>query len=131
MLAERLAVPQLTFASELTVDGATGTVRIRREGDTATETVVASLPAVVSVTDRTGEARYPSFKGIMAAKKKPVQTWSLADLGVDPGAVGLDGARSAVISVAARPPRAGGQIVKDDGIVAGQLVDFLAAQKVI
>jgi electron transfer flavoprotein beta subunit len=131
MLAERLGVPQLTFASELSVDGSAGTVRIRRDGDVATETVQASLPAVVSVTDRTGEARYPSFKGIMAAKKKPVQAWSLGDLGVDPAEVGIRGARTAVTSVAARPARAGGQIINDDGDGAARLAEFLATQKFI
>ena len=81
--------------------------RIRRDGDAATETIEASLPAVVSVTDQINEPRYPSFKGIMAAKKKPVETWSLADLGVDAGEVGLarPGPRSRTF--AARPPRAG------------------------
>jgi electron transfer flavoprotein beta subunit len=129
MLAERLAVPQLTFASELNVDGSAGTVRIRRESDTAVETVQATLPAVVSVTDQTGEARYPSFKGIMAAKKKPVQAWSLDDLGVDPADVGLRGARTAVTSVTARPPRESGQIVTDDGDGGVRLAEFLTTQK--
>src|SRR4051794_16740150 len=68
MLAERLGLPQVTFASELEVDGAT--VRARRDGDVATETVEASGPALISVTDQANEPRYPSFKGIMAAKKK-------------------------------------------------------------
>jgi electron transfer flavoprotein beta subunit len=131
MLAERLGVPQLTFASELRVDGSAGTVRIRRDGDIAAETVQASLPAVVSVTDRTGEARYPSFKGIMAAKKKPVQNWSLGDLGVDPAEVGLRGARTAVTSVTARPARSSGQIIEDDGDGAARLAEFLATQKFI
>ena len=81
MLAERLGLPQVTFASELTVEG--GTVTIRRDGDAASETIAATLPALVSVTDQINEPRYPSFKGIMAAKKKPVEQWSLADLGVD------------------------------------------------
>jgi electron transfer flavoprotein beta subunit len=127
MLAERLGVPQLTFASELAVEP--DAVRIRRDGDVATETVQASLPAVVSVTDRTGEARYPTFKGIFAAKKKPVQAWSLADLGIDASDVGLRAAWSSVASVTARPPRAGGQIVEDDGTAVTRLTEFLAAQK--
>jgi electron transfer flavoprotein beta subunit len=129
MLAERLGVPQLTFASELTVtaDG----IKIRRDGDVATETVEAPLPAVVSVTDRTGEARYPSFKGIMAAKKKPTQTWSLSDLGIDPSEVGLSAAWSTVQEITARPARSGGQIIKDDGDAAARLTEFLAAQKFI
>ena len=74
MLAERLGLPQVTYASELTVGD--GTVTIRRDGDTASETIEATLPALVSVTDQINEPRYPSFKGIMAAKKKPVETWS-------------------------------------------------------
>ena len=79
MLSERLGVPQVTFGSEIELDGQT--VKIRRDGDTATETIEGTLPLVLSVTDQSGEARYPSFKGIMAAKKKPVETWSLGDLG--------------------------------------------------
>src|ERR1700678_167319 len=90
LLAERLAVPAVTFGGQLTVEG--GTVEIVRDGDASSETVTARLPAVVSVTDRTGEARYPSFKGIMAAKKKPVDTWSAADLDISPDTVGLAGA---------------------------------------
>ena len=74
LLAERLGVPQVTLLSEVSV--ADGTVTGRRDGDTASEQLEASLPAVVSVTDQSGEARYPSFKGIMAAKKKPVESWT-------------------------------------------------------
>ncbi|NED60308.1 electron transfer flavoprotein subunit beta, partial [Streptomyces sp. SID10244] len=65
------------------VSVADGTVKGRRDGDAASEQLEASLPAVVSVTDQSGEARYPSFKGIMAAKKKPVQSWDLSDLDID------------------------------------------------
>jgi electron transfer flavoprotein beta subunit len=130
MLSERLGVPGVTFGSSIEVDG--GTVRIRRDGDTATVTAEASLPAVASVTDQSGEARYPSFKGIMAAKKKPVETWSLADLGVDPAQVGLSASWTAVETVQERPPRTAGEIVTDEGgSGAKALVDFLAAQKFI
>jgi len=129
MLAERLGLPQVTFASELTVED--GTVRIRRDGDLASETIEARLPAVVSVTDQINEPRYPSFKGIMAAKKKPVQTWSLADLGVDASAVGLGAAWSSVVSYDARPPRQKGTIVTDDGSGGEALVRFLAEQKFV
>src|SRR5690242_14279053 len=87
MLSERLGLPGVTFGSSVEIDG--GTVKIRRDGDAATVMVEATLPAVLSVTDQTGEARYPSFKGIMAAKKKPVETWSLSDLGVEAEKVGL------------------------------------------
>ncbi|NEA06739.1 electron transfer flavoprotein subunit beta/FixA family protein, partial [Streptomyces sp. SID10692] len=81
LLAERLGVPQVTLLSEVSVDG--GVVSGRRDGDTASERLEASLPAVVSVTDQSGEARYPSFKGIMAAKKKPVESLDLEDLGLE------------------------------------------------
>jgi electron transfer flavoprotein beta subunit len=130
MLAERLGVPQVTLGSEVSLEG--NTLRIRRDGDTATETIEGSLPLVASVTDQSGEARYPSFKGIMAAKKKPMETWSLADLGVDAGQVGLAAAWTSVESTEARPPRSQGEIVTDeDGSGAKALVDFLASKKFI
>ncbi|MDF3043853.1 MAG: electron transfer flavoprotein subunit beta [Ornithinibacter sp.] len=129
MLAERLGLPQVTYASELTVGE--GTVTIRRDGDTASETIEASLPALVSVTDQINEPRYPSFKGIMAAKKKPVEQWGLADLGIDTSQVGLDAAWTSVVSVTKRPPRAQGQIVADEGDGGSRLAEFLAGQKFI
>ena len=87
---------------------------------------------MLSVTDQSGEARYPSFKGIMAAKKKPLETWSLADLGVDAELVGLSAAWSAVEGTEARPPRTAGEIVTDeDGSGATALVEFLASKKFI
>ena len=134
MLAERLGVPGVTLGSEVTVstDGAAPTVSIRRDGDVATETVEGALPLVLSVTDQSGEARYPSFKGIMAAKKKPLATWSLADLGVDAELVGLGAASSRVESTQARPPRTAGQVVTDEGgSGAAALVEFLASKKFI
>jgi electron transfer flavoprotein beta subunit len=129
MLAERLGWPQLTFASELTVEA--GSARVRRDGDASTEVVEASLPAVVSVTDQINEPRYPSFKGIMAAKKKPVQTWSLADLGVDAGEVGLAAAWTRVEEVAARPPREKGEVVTDEGDGGARLAEFLTSRRFI
>ena len=130
MLSERLGVPGVTLGSEVSVDG--GTVSIRRDGDTSTDTIEATGQLVLSVTDQSGEARYPSFKGIMAAKKKPVEIWSLADLGVDADQVGLSAAWTAVDSTEARPPRTQGEIVTDeDGSGATALVDFLASKKFI
>jgi electron transfer flavoprotein beta subunit len=129
MLAERLGVPQLTLVSEVDVDGSV--VTGRRDGDTATEVISASLPVVLSVTDQTNEPRYPSFKGIMAAKKKPVESWTLADLGIDPAAVGLAAAWTTVTSFAARPPRTAGTIVTDEGNGGEQLAEFLATQKFV
>ena len=130
MLAERLGLPQVTFASEVTVEGTT--IRVRRDGDAATEIVEGSLPLLLSVTDQSNEPRYPSFKGIMAAKKKPVAEVTLADLGIDAGDVGIDAAWTKVAGFEARPPRSAGTIVNDeDGTGADQLVEFLAGQKFI
>ncbi|GAB3683295.1 electron transfer flavoprotein subunit beta/FixA family protein [Angustibacter aerolatus] len=129
MLAERLGLPQVTYASELTVDG--GTVSIRRDGDAESQRISASLPAVVSVTDQINEPRYPSFKGIMAAKKKPVETWSLADLGVDAADVGLDAAWTRVEQITPRPPREQGQVVTDDGEGGARLAEYLVTHKFV
>jgi electron transfer flavoprotein beta subunit len=130
MLSERLGVPGLTLGSEITLEGTT--LKIRRDGDAATEMVEGQLPLVASVTDQSGEARYPSFKGIMAAKKKPVETMSLADLGVDASQVGLSAAWSAVEGTEPRPPRTQGEVVTDeDGSGATALVEFLASKKFI
>ena len=130
MLAERLGLPQVTLASVVETQG--DQIRIKRDGDVATEVIGGTLPLVLSVTDQSGEARYPSFKGIMAAKKKPLETWSLADLGVDAGQVGLGAAYTAVEETAARPPRTAGEIVTDeDGSGAKALADFLASKKFI
>jgi electron transfer flavoprotein beta subunit len=130
MLAERLGLPQVTYGSVVEMQGAE--VRIKRDGDTATEIIGATAPLVLSVTDQSGEARYPSFKGIMAAKKKPVETWGLADLGVDAEQVGLSASWSQVVDTAARPPRSQGEIVVDeDGSGAKALAEFLASKKFI
>ena len=130
MLSERLGLPQVTFASVVETQG--DQVRVKRDGDAATEVIGATLPVVLSVTDQTGEARYPSFKGIMAAKKKPLETYSLGDLGVSADQVGLSAAWSSVEETTARPPRTAGEIVKDeDGSGAKALADFLASKKFI
>jgi electron transfer flavoprotein beta subunit len=128
MVAERLGLPAVTLGSEVTVDG--DTVRIRRDGDASSDTVEGTLPVVLSVTDAANEPRYPSFKGIMAAKKKPVQTWSLADLGVAAEQVGGSAAWTQVTEVTARPPRSAGTIITDeDGSGAARLVEFLSTNK--
>ncbi|MFD8593237.1 electron transfer flavoprotein subunit beta/FixA family protein [Streptomyces sp. NPDC059637] len=129
ILAERLGLPQVTLLSEVAV--ADGKVTGRRDGDAASEQLEASLPAVVSVTDQSGEARYPSFKGIMAAKKKKVESLDLSDLGIDEEQVGLAGAWTKVEEAAPRPPRTAGTIVTDEGEGAKQLAEYLAAQKFI
>ncbi|PUA80368.1 electron transfer flavoprotein subunit beta/FixA family protein [Nocardioides currus] len=130
MLAERLGLPQVTLASVVEAQG--DQVRIKRDNEGSTEVIGATLPIVLSVTDQTGEARYPSFKGIMAAKKKPLDVFSLADLGVDAGEVGLSVAWSQVEETTARPPRTAGEVVTDeDGSGAVALAEFLASKKFI
>jgi electron transfer flavoprotein beta subunit len=129
MLAERLGIAALTGARKLTVDGSQLTVE--RQTDEGYEVVTAATPAVVSVWDTINEPRYPSFKGIMAAKKKPVQTLSLADLGVSPSSVGAEGATSQVVEFAPRPPRSAGQKVTDEGDGGTQLVAYLASEKFV
>ena len=129
MLAERLGVPQLSLASKVETDGTS--ITIHRLTDYGYDKVEASLPAVVSVVEKINEPRYPSFKGIMAAKKKPVETLGLADAGIDPGQVGLGAAATEVVSFAKRPPRQAGTIVKDDGDGGAKAAEFLAAQKFI
>ena len=129
MLAERLGLPQVTYASELILGD--GKVTIRRDNDANTETIEASLPALVSVTDQINEPRYPSFKGIMAAKKKPIETWALSDLGVEADQVGLGGAWTEVLSVSKRPPRQQGLIVTDDGNGGAVFAEYLSLQKFI
>ncbi|CAN5210050.1 MAG: electron transfer flavoprotein subunit beta/FixA family protein [Nocardioides sp.] len=130
MVAERLGLPQVTQAAVVETQG--NQVRIKRDGDTATEVIGGVMPLVLSVTDQSGEARFPSFKGIMAAKKKPFETWSLSDIGVDAGSVGLGAAWTETVAADARPPRSKGEIVADeDGSGAVALAEFLASKKFI
>jgi len=129
MVAERLGVPQLTLAAKVDIAGSE--VTIRRVTDDGVATVTGSLPAVVSVNEKINEPRYPTFKGIMAAKKKPVQTLTLADISVPAGQVGLANAWSWVDDFAARPPRQAGQVVKDEGDGGSKAAAFLAERKFI
>jgi len=129
MLAERLGLPQLTFVNKIEVDGAS--VKVQRLTDDGYQVVAAATPAVVSVVEKMNEPRYPSFKGIMAAKKKPVDSVGIADLGLDAGQVGLAGAWTAVADAANRPPRSAGTVVEDDGNGGVALVEFLAGQKFV
>ncbi|MFI6815397.1 electron transfer flavoprotein subunit beta/FixA family protein [Nonomuraea sp. NPDC050328] len=129
MLAERLGVPQLTLANKVEIGK--GSIAIQRLTDYGYDKVEATLPAVVSVVEKINEPRYPSFKGIMAAKKKPVETLSVADAGIDASQVGLAAAWSEVVDFAAAPPRAAGTIVKDEGDGGAKLADFLASKKFI
>jgi electron transfer flavoprotein beta subunit len=129
LLAERLGIAQLSGARKLTVEG--GTAKVERQTDAGYWALEAPLPAIVSTWDSMNEPRYPSFKGIMAAKKKPVETKTLADLGVDAGSVGLANATSQVLDFAGRPPKGAGVKVTDEGDGADKLVGFLVEQKIV
>jgi electron transfer flavoprotein beta subunit len=129
MLGERLGVTTLTGARKLTVDGST--VTIERQTEEGYEVVTGPTPALVSVWDTINEPRYPSFKGIMEAKKKPVQTLSLADLGISADEVGFAGASTAVVEAAKRPARSGGTRVVDEGEGGVKLVEFLTSEKFV
>jgi electron transfer flavoprotein beta subunit len=130
MLAYQLEVPQLTLASKVDIDGSS--VTVRRVADEGIEVVEGSLPAVVSVMEKINEPRYPSFKGIMAAKKKPVQTLTLADLaGVDASSVGGAGSVTIVADFEQAPARGAGVIVKDEGEGGVAAAAFLTERKFI
>ena len=130
ILAELLGWPQLTHARKVEVDGSA--IKVEREtADEGLSKLEATLPAVVSVTEKINEPRYPSFKGIMAAKKKPVKTLSIADLGVDGGEVGLANAWSTVVEAAPKPPRTAGSKIEDGGDGGAKIAEFLVGQKLI
>jgi electron transfer flavoprotein beta subunit len=128
-VAELLGWPSLTFAKH--VETGDGKVTIQRQTEAGYDVVEASLPAVVTVTAGVVEPRYPSFKGIMAAKNKPVDTAKVADLGLSDDDVGWAGARQEITSVEAAPPREAGEKIEDDGEAFNQIVAFLEKLKVI
>ncbi|MEU5598473.1 electron transfer flavoprotein subunit beta/FixA family protein [Streptomyces sp. NPDC020298] len=129
VVADLLGLPPLTHARELTVE--VGQVRAERETENGEATLEARLPALVSVTEKINEPRYPSFKGIMAAKKKPVATVDLDDLFPGAGDTGFLVTRIRVVEAVPRPARIAGIRVTDDGSVGRRLVDYLIAQKLV
>ena len=128
MVAEVLGIPVLPGLDEINI--ALGTVQGVAQMDGGTVSLSADLPAVASVTERSAEARFPNFKGIMAAKKKPVDTFSLADLGIAAGPEAAS-VQSVMVSATARPAKQAGPKVTDDGTAAAQLAEFLAVNRLI
>jgi electron transfer flavoprotein beta subunit len=126
-IAEVLGLPSVTFAKSVAVDD--GVLKVNRQTEAGYDEVTCPLPAVVSVTAGVVEPRYPSFKGIMAAKSKPVDTVTAADLGVSP--VGWAGAAQEIVGVVDAPERQSGEIIEDDGDAHTKIVEFLAGLKVI
>lgn len=128
-VAELAGLPAVTQVSELSVDG--DAVKGRRDGDTSSQHLSAGLPALVAVTDQINEPRYPSFKGILGAKKKKIDVYDLEDLGVDAAEVGAAGAATEVTELNERPPRTAGEIITDEGDGGTKLVEWLAAKKLV
>ena len=128
-LAELLGLPSITFAKSVKVDGST--VTVDRQTEAGYDVVTSPLPAVVTVTAGVVEPRYPSFKGIMAAKSKPVDQVTVADLGLGAAEVGLAGAGQTITNVADAEARQAGEIVVDEGDGASRIVAFLENLKVI
>jgi electron transfer flavoprotein beta subunit len=126
-LAEVLGLPSVTFAKSVAVEG--GSLKVARQTESGYDEVTCPLPAVVSVTAGVVEPRYPSFKGIMAAKSKPIEEVSASDLGVTP--VGWAGAGQQIVEVTQAAERQAGEIIEDDGEAFGKIVDFLDNLKVI
>ncbi|RMI35421.1 electron transfer flavoprotein subunit beta/FixA family protein [Nocardia stercoris] len=129
IIAEYLGIPQLTHLRKLTVDGER--ITGERETDEGVFKLEATLPAIVSVTEKINEPRFPSFKGIMAAKKKPVEVFTLADLGIDPSTVGVANSGTAVTGVTPKPARTAGEKIVDEGEGGNQISAYLVGQKII
>jgi electron transfer flavoprotein beta subunit len=128
-VAALLGCASVTFAKHVEV--ADGAVKVQRQTEAGYDEVEAPLPAVVSVTAGVVEPRYPSFKGIMAAKSKPVDALTLADLGIEAGSVGAAGAGQEIVAVDDAPAREAGEIVEDDGEGYSKVIAFLENLKII
>jgi electron transfer flavoprotein beta subunit len=125
-LAELLGVPQVTFAKE--IEGSEGAVKVRRQTADGYHVVECPTPCLLTLTAGANEPRYASFKGIMAAKKKPLDTWSLADLGLSEGDVAV---KQEIAELTPAEERKAGEKFEDDGTGAQKIADFLAEAKVI
>jgi len=128
-VAERLRRPVVSQAAELTVEG--DTLRVKRQTEFGYDVIEAPLPAVVAVSDAINEPRYPSLKGIMGAKKKPFDTLSLADVGVDAGDAGEAGSKTEVLALGDPPSRGDARKIEGDGDAAQAILDFLAEKRLV
>jgi electron transfer flavoprotein beta subunit len=128
-VADRLRLPVISQAAELTV--ADGKATVKRQTEFGYDRIEAPLPAVVAVSDAINEPRYPSLKGIMGAKSKPQEVLTAADLGLSADDVGESGSRTEVLALNAPPARAEGRKIEDDGSGAQQILDFLVAEKLV
>ena len=130
VIAHYLGLPQLTAMRS--IDVADGKITGERETDDGIFGLEATLPAIVSISEKiVDDARFPSFKGIMAAKKKPVEKLTLAAIGVETDEVGGANANSIVTSATPKPPKTAGEKVTDEGEGGQQIADYLVAQKLL
>ena len=129
MMAEFLELPSVTFAKAVTVDG--NVAKVKRQTEAGYDDVHCPLPAVVSVTAGVVEPRYPSFKGIMSAKSKPLDQVGVSDLGIEPGSVGWAGGNQEIVRIADAPSRAAGEVFEDEGGAHERIVAFLEDLKVL
>ena len=129
MIAGVLEMPSITFAKQIEVDGTT--VKVQRQTEAGYDDVECQTPALVSVTAGVVEPRYPSFKGIMAAKKKPVEELDLAALGIEAAQVGQSGARQETVRVTDAEERQAGEVIEDEGDAHEKIVEFLGELKIV
>ncbi|ROS78435.1 electron transfer flavoprotein subunit beta/FixA family protein [Cellulomonas sp. PhB143] len=130
-VAAELGRPHLAFADRLEVDAAAGTARATCDVGHVSEELEAPLPAVVSVSDHINQPRFPNFRLIMAARGKPVEQWSLADVGLDPSRVGEAGARTRTVRAEPRPERPEAEVVVDKGDGGTALAEFLIRNELV
>ena len=131
-VAAHLRLPYLSYASKIEPDEGARTVRVRRISPTGYDLLEAPMPAIISCTQALGEPRYPSLKGIMAARSKEIATRSLADLGVDPATVGGDVATTVLLDSKKPPARAATEVVRGSAAEgAARIVEFLADRRLI
>ena len=128
-VADRLRLPLISQAAELTV--AEGKATVKRQTEFGYDRIEAPLPAVVAVSDAINEPRYPSLKGIMGAKSKPQETIGLGDIGLSGSDVGDEGSRTEVLALGDPPARGESRKLEDDGTGAQQILDFLVEKKLI
>ncbi|MCL4458815.1 MAG: electron transfer flavoprotein subunit beta/FixA family protein [Chloroflexi bacterium] len=128
-IAELLGLPMHTYTAKLEIGD--GQITTQRSSDQGYDVISSPLPALVAVIKGINEPRYPSLKGIMRSKQAEIIVWSLADIGLDASKVGSMGAKTKVVSFATAKPRQAGEVIKDDGLAAVKIVDFLAMRKII
>ena len=128
-VAERLKRPVVSQAAALEIEA--GSLRVKRQTEHGYDVIESPLPAVVAVSDAINEPRYPSLKGIMGAKKKPFETLSLGDLGVEAGEAGESGSKTEVLALAEPPSRGDARKIEGDGNAAQAILDFLAEKRLV